>query len=725
MKKLLSLVLTLVSLHLFAQTYPITNINITLPANPDPNTTNWGIGSSVFIIMATAQAEKGGVDPMVEESKMLVQIKQNGGKVCGSYTANNAPAADFNAITKVWSGGSAASFLGKGCILPPGDYELSVQFFGSGAAGTVSLSDEKIKLFTIKNTSQQDYQPPHLLSPDDGTVFNDGDVLKPLIFRWTPIIPMPQQPVTYRLQVWQLIQGQTGTQAIAANMPILTKDVSNITQAVVTNLITGLCKPPYLCDFVWSVRALDPDGKAYGANKDIGDVFTFKYAPRDTVPAVVRCSCGAWDVLIVNRTIKYQCGGKNIIPWKCSQSFSFSNTYQCSSKDQSCQAKTNWEIKKDSVTIQTGEGANSIAGTFIPTANGTYTITLYADCNGIKCPPCIYTIAVEGCKGCDCGTWGPLAVNNEVKYAYGTKKIIPWKCNQPLGFTSVYQCGSDNQDCRATTSWEIDRDGVSIDTGSSNRNNIAASFTPPTNGTYTIKLNSLCGGLKCPPATYTFSVTNCKNCDCGGWIDSAVNIKSTSAAPSKLKFGETASLAPGTYKINIPGYACSSGDSSCSVDYLWSVQGGPVAVNGSRQTIVYNFSTAGTYTIMVTPVCGKKSCLPFQVTVNIEQPQKKQPGPSSYYTIRPEYSSEVIAVKDTLFIQVENAYASGSNQFTYTIRNLSNNKTSKPTKLAVTNNQGLIRIALPLQNSVVQTGETGILIMNDFKKYYYISFKRN
>jgi len=39
------------------------------------------------------------------------------------------------------------------------------------------------------------------------------------------VIPKPQEPVTYRVTVWQLMQGQTGAQAMKANQPIITKDV--------------------------------------------------------------------------------------------------------------------------------------------------------------------------------------------------------------------------------------------------------------------------------------------------------------------------------------------------------------------------------------------------------------------------------------------------------------------------------------------------------------------
>lgn len=92
----------------------------------------------------------------------------------------------------------------------------------------------------------------------DAEVVFTLDKAEPVTFRWTPVVPKPQEPVTYRLKVWQLMQGQNGTQAMKANKPIATKDVADMTEATVSGIYTGPCKPPYLCDFVWSVEALAP-----------------------------------------------------------------------------------------------------------------------------------------------------------------------------------------------------------------------------------------------------------------------------------------------------------------------------------------------------------------------------------------------------------------------------------------------------------------------------------
>lgn len=100
-------------------------------------------------------------------------------------------------------------------------------------------------------------------------VIQEEGLMKPVTFRWTPVVPRPRDPVTYRVRVWQLMQGQSGPQAMQANQPIVTKDVDNLQQLTVEKLITGPCKPPYLCEFVWNVQALNREGKPVGENNGL------------------------------------------------------------------------------------------------------------------------------------------------------------------------------------------------------------------------------------------------------------------------------------------------------------------------------------------------------------------------------------------------------------------------------------------------------------------------
>ncbi len=118
---------------------------------------------------------------------------------------------------------------------------------------------------------------PKNVAPIDGKSFTADEALQPITFRWTPVVPKPQQPVIYRLKVWQLMQGQNGTQAMRSNPPIVTKDVDNITETTVSGIYTGPCKPPYLCDFVWSVQAIAVDGTTIGENDGTSTITQFNF----------------------------------------------------------------------------------------------------------------------------------------------------------------------------------------------------------------------------------------------------------------------------------------------------------------------------------------------------------------------------------------------------------------------------------------------------------------
>ncbi|MEP7237452.1 MAG: hypothetical protein ABI685_06300 [Ferruginibacter sp.] len=161
MKRILFLLLSLTTLAGYAQ-YPISSINITMPANPAANTANWYPVMPPVMITAQAQMRQGQVPGDVQESRILVTIKQGGSKKYGSYTADNAPLAGFSSAVKTWSGANAVALLGKDYTLPPGQYELCVQFFNYGqdssGAGGRPLSNEVCKSFTIAD-AQPDTKP--------------------------------------------------------------------------------------------------------------------------------------------------------------------------------------------------------------------------------------------------------------------------------------------------------------------------------------------------------------------------------------------------------------------------------------------------------------------------------------------------------------------------------------------------------------------------------------
>lgn len=266
------LLLLIAPLCLLAQQYPVNSININLPQNPDAFTANWTGGNSLLSINVTTRALAGKLDPILEGSKILVQIKKGGAVICGSYTPSSAPAAGFSGIVKIWSGNAAVSLLGQECKLPPGEYQICVRFYGG--LNNSPLSEEKCKAFTVKNTEQAFNKPLNII-PVNESIFNLQMASAPVLFKWTAVSPNPGTVVKYLLKVWKKTTGVPAAQIINSTEPVFTKEYNGLTQTSVPNLIDPSCLTGG-CEFVWQVQALGNNGISYGANNGISDYTVFK-----------------------------------------------------------------------------------------------------------------------------------------------------------------------------------------------------------------------------------------------------------------------------------------------------------------------------------------------------------------------------------------------------------------------------------------------------------------
>lgn len=275
-----SALLFLLLFKLHAQ--PINNIRVTLPRQLPANTAEWASLPQPIIISAQAKPVQGRIPPEVMESRVVVTIENSAGKICGAHNQSNAPMSSFTSPVKTWTGAQAVGLLGQECTLRGGEYQFCVEFYGTNMAtgAIVAISEKKCFPFTI--TGNEEYSPPTLINPENGKQYTEAGLMRPVTFRWTPLVPKPQEPVTYRLRVWQLMQGQNGVSAMRSSEPIITKDVSNVTQAVVNAVLTGPCKPPYLCEFIWNVQAISRDGKPVGNNNGTSEPYQFKATTANT-----------------------------------------------------------------------------------------------------------------------------------------------------------------------------------------------------------------------------------------------------------------------------------------------------------------------------------------------------------------------------------------------------------------------------------------------------------
>ncbi len=272
MLKAVLLSLLLIPLILFSQQLPVNNINIGLSQIPDAKTSNWTSGTSLLNITVSTRALAGKLDPILESSRILVQIKKGGAIICGSYTPANAPAANFSSLVKTWSGNAAISLLGQECKLAPGEYTICVRIYGG--PNNTALSEEKCKNFTIQNT-ESNFNKPLNIMPVNEMVYNSQMASAPVLFKWSAVSPNPGTVIKYELKVWKKLSGQPAAQTINTTAPIFTKEYIGLTQANVPNIIDPSCLTGG-CEFVWQVQAKGANGTTYGANNGISDYTVFK-----------------------------------------------------------------------------------------------------------------------------------------------------------------------------------------------------------------------------------------------------------------------------------------------------------------------------------------------------------------------------------------------------------------------------------------------------------------
>ena len=278
------------------------NVRNQLPGNLDKWLTTPGA------IIMVAQKKPGAP---LKEIKLVAQLKGGGAIICGSNVSSAKTMEAFD--VRNFQASEIVSALGQCKELKEGNYTLCVQFFN---IDNRPVSMEVCREFNVKEEKAADeYAPATLINPENGKQFTEKQLQQPVTFRWTPIVPKPKEPVTYRLRVWQLMQGQNGMQAMKTNTPLISKDVDNLTQATVTGVITGPCKPPYMCDFIWSIQSLSRNGKPFGNNNGNSEAFTFTANASQEIKTLVNVFPGD------KKSISIEEGKKSItFKWKVTDS---------------------------------------------------------------------------------------------------------------------------------------------------------------------------------------------------------------------------------------------------------------------------------------------------------------------------------------------------------------------------------------------------------------------
>ncbi|MDP3930334.1 MAG: hypothetical protein Q8R57_15040 [Bacteroidota bacterium] len=202
-------------------------------SNPTSNTIDAKVKTQLFLNGSTLYAE-------TKTNAMPIISINPGMSVYGSDEIYPATAIQFQ-------GTNMNSVLQTGKI-SDGVYTLCVQLVHPVTGLALTSQPPVCKVFTIVS-----YQAPILLYPANNASLNEN-MARNVLFKWTGISPNPNEPVSYRLKVFEVLDGQADIQAIRNNIPIVEKDLLNQTQSIWPH---EFMPPEKDKNYVWTVVALD------------------------------------------------------------------------------------------------------------------------------------------------------------------------------------------------------------------------------------------------------------------------------------------------------------------------------------------------------------------------------------------------------------------------------------------------------------------------------------
>ena len=205
--------------------------NLQVAANPPATLIDWPLKKEVltyvavnqgterpFIIKADLHLSDG--TPVATTNLAAATVRTIGRNA--SLVMN---AADVLPLEKMNFTGRFKTILARTGKLPAGMYELCIQLVNPG--DFVPVSESRCRTFTIAAV-----QLPVMMMPADQSILDLEKAQTAITFRWTPAAPAPKEILTYRVTVFEVLEGQQPMQAFRANQPLLVKDVIGSTQLI-------------------------------------------------------------------------------------------------------------------------------------------------------------------------------------------------------------------------------------------------------------------------------------------------------------------------------------------------------------------------------------------------------------------------------------------------------------------------------------------------------------
>lgn len=251
-------------------------VNLVVNTTPPATLATWAYKKQTIVYLVT------GSPTFVTQYKIKTEIQLTDGTVIGktdltrskTYTLSSGNtiynAEDVLPLENMIFSGSYKNTLEKSGKLPSETYQICVQLVTDTEYAPISNSI--CKIFNLIAP-----QLPVLMKPYNEQVLDAEQSKSAITFRWTPVLPIPQNVPTYKILVFEVLQDQTPMQALRSNMPILNQDVVGATQYIwmpqgISNKNpsdeNGVVKPKKL---VWTIQSFESQEQVFSEGSMNGD----------------------------------------------------------------------------------------------------------------------------------------------------------------------------------------------------------------------------------------------------------------------------------------------------------------------------------------------------------------------------------------------------------------------------------------------------------------------
>jgi len=258
-KLLISLVLLLFLQSVQAQII----LNIALNNRPQPWLSDWvnPVNGQMIITYMLGPALN---DPLI---KIKTTLLDESGSIIGVSNINAARVytlkagvnqftmADALQLQNLVLSGNAQNLLQRTGRLAAGQYQLMVEL--TNTLGDIVRAKQTRPFYIVS------YSLPILMFPTNESKL-DAHIAQNLItFRWSSLVPLSQEPPQNRVQVFEILPGQTAMQAFRGNRPLLDEPAIRGTTQYIWHPNLPMLDTTANHKFIWTVQTLDAKGQPF------------------------------------------------------------------------------------------------------------------------------------------------------------------------------------------------------------------------------------------------------------------------------------------------------------------------------------------------------------------------------------------------------------------------------------------------------------------------------